>query len=172
MRKLHVLIVGLAVTAVAVAVPAIAIPGIAEAATYNEWQTEDGLCMGVMGGNTTPGTPVITWACDGTPNQFWGLDPNSGAPNTFLLRNEANPGECLSVFESATYIGAPLVIWPCKAVSDNRDQRWSLADAHSVAIYNFNSGLQVVPSGPQGSDVVQWDGRIPYFWTANDFVIS
>jgi hypothetical protein len=52
---------------------AIAHPGIAKAATYNEWQTTGGLCMGVQGGNMAPGTPIIIWACDGSNNQFWGM---------------------------------------------------------------------------------------------------
>jgi hypothetical protein len=130
--------------------------------------------MGVQGGNMTPGTAIITWACDGTPNQAWTPDANSGAPNYYLLRNEADPTECLSVFEKAMYNGAPLVIWPCKDFNDNQDQRWMLAAASGVnhfIIYNFNSGLLMLPSGSQGSQVVQWDGRAQYVWTAAGFVI-
>jgi hypothetical protein len=78
--------------------------------------------MGVMGGNMAPGTAIITWACDGTSNQFWEFDEFTGTPGTFLLRNESNPGECLSVFQKATYAGAPLVIWPCKDSSDNQER--------------------------------------------------
>ncbi len=167
MRKLCVLIAMLAATAVALAVH----PGIAKAATYNKWLTRDGLCMGVQGGNMTPGTAIIAWTCDGSPNQSWALDANSGAPNYFLMRNEANPSECLSVFQMATYNGAPLVIWPCKDFSDNQDQRWSLAAAPSgiindFIVYNFNSGLLMLPLGSQGSQVVQWDGRAQYVWTS------
>lgn len=169
MRKLRRLIAGLAVTAAALAV---AHPGIARAAVYNEWQTEDGLCMGVMGGDMEPGTAIITWACDGTSNQFWEFDTDSGAPNTFLLRNSASPGECLSVFQKATYVGAPLVIWPCKGFNDNQDQRWSRSDFPHDPIYNFNSGLQIVPSGPQGSAVVQQDLGTLYFWADTDFVFT
>jgi hypothetical protein len=163
MRKLRLfiaLIAGLGATAAA-----LAHPGIAKATDYTEWTTPDGLCMGVTGGNMGPGTAVITWACDGTDNQFWAMDPNSGAPNTFLLKNLADPTECLSVFNKAQYLGAPLVIWPCKDVSDNEDQRWSRANLPKAPIYNFYSGLQILPSGPQGSAVVQWDGRVPYSWT-------
>ena len=167
MRKIRLLIAGLAVTAVALAV---AHPGTAKAANYTEWVTTDGLCMGVQGGNMAPGTTIITWACDGTNNQFWAMDFNSGAPNTFLLRNLANSSECLSVFNKALYLGAPLVIWPCKAFNDNQDQRWQRADAFSVPIYNFNSGLQILPSGSQGSAIVQWDGRVPYPWKAMGLV--
>lgn len=170
MRKLRALIAGLAAIAIALAV-ALTVPEVAKAASYNEWQT-NGLCMGVQGGNMTPGTAIITWACDDSLNQFWGLDTNSGAPNYFLLRNEADPSECLSVFQKSANIGAPLVIWPCKAVSDNQDQRWSLATAPSTVIHNFNSGLQIVSSNTQGSAVVQWDIRIPYFWMPMDFVIG
>jgi galactose oxidase len=168
MRKLRVLIAGVAVTAAA----ALVHPGIAHATTYNEWQTENGLCMGVQGGDMTPGTAIITWACDGTPNQHWTLDWFSGASNYFLLRNEANPNECLSVFEKAQYLGAPLVIWPCKDFSDNQDQRWSVSNAPSTFIINYNSGLMVIPNGSgQGATVMQWDGRAQYYWSPADFQV-
>jgi hypothetical protein len=164
MRKLRLLIALMA--GLAVAALALANAGTAKASNYTEWVTPDGLCMGVTGGNMTPGTTIITWNCDGTNNQFWAMDFNSGSPNTFLLRNLADPTQCLSVFNKATYLGAPLVIWPCKAFSDNQDQRWSRATAFSAPIYNFNSGLQVLASGSQGSAIEQWDGRVPYSWTA------
>ena len=159
MRKLRLLIglmAGLAVAAVV-----LAHPGAAKAANYTEWVTTDGLCIGVTGGNMTPGTTVITWACDGTNNQYWAMDFNSGAPNTFLLRNLADPTQCLSVFNKALYLGAPLVIWPCKAFSDNQDQRWQRADAFSVPIYNFNSGLQILPSGPKARRSNSGTARFP-----------
>jgi hypothetical protein len=70
------------------------------------------------------------------------------------------------VFNKSLYPGAPLVIWPCKAFNDNQDQRWSRADAFSVPIYNFNSSLLILTSGPQGSAIVQWDTRALYPWKA------
>lgn len=94
----------------------------------------------------------------------------AGAPNAFLLKNLADPTECLSVSNKALYLGAPLVIWPCKAFNDNQDQRWQRADAFSAPIYNFYSGLQILPGGfmppGQGAAIVQWDGRVPYPWKA------
>jgi hypothetical protein len=172
MRKLRLLIALIAGLALAVAL-AVAHPGIAQAyAQYNEWTTPDGLCMGVQGGNMTPGTAIISWTCDDSNNQFWGMDFNSGAPNYFLLRNLANPSECLSVLNKATNIGAPLVIWGCKKVSDNQDQRWQRADAYSVPIFNFNSSLQILPSGGKGSVIEQWDDRIAYPWVGMDFVLA
>lgn len=165
-RRLIALAAGLAAAAAV-----LAHPGTARAANYNAWQGPDGLCMGVQGGNMAPGTDVIAWTCEDTPNQFWALDANSGAPNYYLMRNEANPSECLSVLQMATYNGAPLVIWPCKDFSGNQDQRWSLAGAPSghindFIIYNFNSGLLMLPLGSLGSQVVQWDGRAQYVWTS------
>jgi hypothetical protein len=76
------------------------------------------------------------------------------------------------VFEKAQYLGAPLVIWPCKNFSDNQDQRWSVANAPSTFIINYNSGLMMIPSGPQGSDIIQWDGRAQYYWSPMDFVVT
>ena len=171
MRRLSVLIAGLAVAAAALAVP-----GTARAANYNEWQTGNGLCMGVQGGDSqvvaNNPAPIITWACDGTSNQFWSEDLNSGAAGYVLLRNGANPSECLSVLQMAQNIGAQLVIWQCKVLSQNQDQRWSIADAPTSFIINYNSGLMAIPSGSgQGANVVQWDGRAQYHWSRADFVI-
>jgi hypothetical protein len=170
MRKIRVLIAGLAVAAVALAVP-----GTAHAANYNEWLTGNGFCMGVQGGDSqvviNNPAPIITWACDGTNNQFWSEDTNSGAPGYVLLRNGANHNFCLSVNGMATNLGAQLVIWQCKDSSQNQDQRWAIADAPSTFIINYNSGLMVIPWGSQeGANVVQWDGRAQYHWSPQDFV--
>ena len=121
--------------------------------------------MGVQGGNMTPGTAIIDWTCDGSLNQLWTADPFSGATGAYLLRNAANPTECLSVFQKETTMRAPLVIWPCKDVSDNQDQRWSIAST-IAPIYNWASGLQILPSGGQGSQIWLWDSRVPYVWRA------
>lgn len=165
MRKLLMLIAGLAVTALALVVP-----GTAKATQFNTWMTPDGLCMGVQGGNMTPGTAVIDWTCDGSLNQLWALDGNSGAPGSWLFRNAANTTECLSVFQMETTMRAPLVIWPCKDQSNNQDQRWTIAPlATTLPIYNWASNLQIVPSGGQGSQLWLWDSRIPYNWTAGNF---
>ena len=165
MRKLLVLIPGLAAI-----IFALVVPGTAKATQYNTWRNPEGLCMGVQGGNMTPGTPIIDWTCDGSLNQMWALDGNSGQPGTWLLRNAADSAECLSVFQMETTMRAPLVIWPCKDFTTNQDQRWQIAPlSSSVPIYNWASGLQIVPSGTQGSQLWLWDSRVPYDWTAGNF---
>ena len=164
MRKLLILIAGLAVTTLALVVP-----GTAKATQFLTWSNPDGLCLGVQGGNMTPGTPIIDWTCDGSPNQLWGFDSNSGASGSDLIRNAADPTECLSVFQMETTMRAPLVIWPCKDQSNNQDQRWNIAAIASVPIYNWASGLQILPSGGQGSQIWLWDSRVPYKWTPAGF---
>ena len=165
MRKLLMLIAGLAVSALALVVP-----GTAKATQFNTWANPQGLCMGVQGGNMTPGTAIIDWTCDGSLNQLWALDGNSGAPGSWLFRNAADTTECLSVFQMETTMRAPLVIWPCKDFSINQDQRWTIAPlATTLPIYNWASGLQITPSGGQGSQLWLWDSRVPYKWTAGNF---
>ncbi len=170
MRKLSVLIAGLAVAA------ALAFPGTAHAASYNEWLSGDGLCMGVQGGDNqvvaNNPAPIITWACDSSYNQLWSEDLNSGAAGYVLLRNGANPNECLSVLQMSPDIRAQLVIWQCKDPSQNQDQRWSIADAPTSSFINYNSGLMALPlESGQGADVVQWDVRgAQYQWSRADFV--
>jgi hypothetical protein len=167
MRKLRVLIAGLTVTTAALAV---AVPGTAKAANYNNWITANGLCMGVMGGNMNPGTAIISWPCDNSLNQDWSMDTNSGAPNTYLLRNGRDHTECLSVLNKSINPNAPLVIWPCKSNNDNQDQRWYIADAPQTQIINFNSQLQIAPAGGQGWPIEQWNGRASVLWSPIDFV--
>ena len=165
MRKLLIFIAGLAATALALAVP-----GTAKATQFNTWQTPQGLCMGVQGGNMTPGTAIIDWTCDGSLNQLWTEDPNSGQPGYYLIENAANTTECLSVFQMETTNGAPLVIWPCKDQSSNQDQRWQAPLFTNIfPLRNSASNLQVVPSGGQGSQLGLWDSRIPFYWDAADF---
>lgn len=168
MRKLLMLIAGLAATTLALVVP-----GTAKAAVFNTWSTFNGaLCMGVQGGNMTPGTAVIAWTCDGSLNQQWTADPNSGQPGYYLIENAANTSECLSVFQMETTNGAPLVIWPCKDQSSNQDQRWSIVPLETNIMPLRNSAapsLQIVPSGGQGSQLGLWDSRIPFYWVAYNF---
>jgi len=165
MRKLLILIAGLAATTLALVVP-----GTAKATSFNTWANPSNLCLGVYGGDMTPGTAIIDWTCDGSLNQLWALDPNSGAPGSYLFRNAANTSECLSVFQMETTMRAPLVIWPCKDQSSNQDQRWNVAvGAGTAPIYNWASGLQILPSGGQGSQIWLWDSRVPYKWTAGSF---
>ncbi len=40
---------------------------------YNEWANySSGLCLSVSGGSTGNGASVISWKCQGTPDQWWG----------------------------------------------------------------------------------------------------
>jgi hypothetical protein len=165
MRKLLILIAGLAVTTLALVVP-----GTAKATQFNTWTNPDGLCMGVQGGNMTPGTAIIVWTCDGSLNQLWALDANSGANGAYLFRNAANTTECLSVFQMETTMRAPLVIWPCKDVSNNQDQRWDIPPlATTLPLRNWASNLVITPSAGFGSQLWLWDGRVNYPWTAGNF---
>jgi hypothetical protein len=77
------------------------------------------------------------------------------------------------VDRKSTSAGAHLVIWPGKNVSDNQDQRWSIADAPTAAIINFNSGSQILPGGNrQGAEVIQGNNQVPFLWSRDNFVIS
>jgi hypothetical protein len=92
-------------------------------------------CLGALGGNMTDGTPVVTWACNGHPDQKWEVD---GIPGTGLtqIRNAKDPGMCLGVLAAATSNGANLVIWECNR---SLDQEWSFSP--------FNSGIVNGPAG-------------------------
>jgi hypothetical protein len=78
--------------------------------TLHNYQT--GLCLGVKGGTPTPGTPLITWHCDGSANQRWtrgyatkgGHVPliNGVGPDRCLVTGNANNGTAATIDSCAS----------------------------------------------------------------------
>jgi hypothetical protein len=64
-----------------------------------------GWCLGVEGGYLDPGTPVITWDCDGTDSQRWTYDPEQGVLSNAL-------GNVLDVEWGNLSAGQPVWTWP------------------------------------------------------------
>jgi len=100
--------------------------------TYWMKSYADGACLDASGGGTTPGTPVITWRCNGGANQEWYEQQDGYGRET--LRNAAS-GLCLDISGASTANGASLILWNCNngwnQVWDSKDPQWG------GACYNF-----------------------------------
>jgi hypothetical protein len=75
------------------------------------------LCLDASGQGTSPGTKVITWACNGQTNQQWNVNANGTITS-------AQSGLCLDVTGAATANGTPVALWTCNGGSN---QQWSLS---------------------------------------------
>src|ERR1044072_4721750 len=68
------------------------------------------------GSQTTPGTPLIIWSCDGRPTQMWRQNSDGSITG-------ARSGSCLDVNESGTANGTAVILWTCNGQSN---QKWSV----------------------------------------------
>ena len=65
---------------------------------------------------TTPGTKVQTWSCNGQSNQQWILNSNGTITGV-------QSGLCLDVTGASTADGTPAELWTCNGGSN---QQWTL----------------------------------------------
>ena len=70
-------------------------------------------CLDAYNQGTVAGTRVITWSCNGQPNQRWTVVADGSVRNA---------GLCLNVERSGTTNGSRLVLWTCNG---QPNQRWS-----------------------------------------------
>jgi hypothetical protein len=70
-------------------------------------KVDPNMCLGLAASNVTNGTAIITYHCDGTPNQDWSL---SSVETGDRLTTGANPNKCLTY--DSIYQGH-VVIWDC-----------------------------------------------------------
>ncbi len=132
-------------------------------------------CLGVLGGNMTNGTPVVTWTCNGHADQTWVINGVPGQSQT-TIRNSQNPNKCLGVLAAATSDGSSLVIWDCNG---KPDQEWGLIPYNNqrngpfgcFTIQNFNASSKVMGvlggNPTDGAQAVLWDpimGHLDQAW--------
>lgn len=103
------------------------------------WQNaQTGHCMGVAGGDVTPGRAIISWPCNGNSDQTWIADqvggPYADGSADFVLRDGTNHNKCLSIGGMVLKERQPLVIWDCKPLSAYSDQVWRLSHSSEAGI--------------------------------------
>ncbi|HEY0494298.1 MAG TPA: ricin-type beta-trefoil lectin domain protein [Kutzneria sp.] len=74
------------------------------------------LCLDANGQGTSPGTRVITWACNGQANQQWRINADGSVRGV-------QSGLCLDVSGGATGNGALVQLWTCNG---QPNQQWRL----------------------------------------------
>lgn len=123
-------------------------------------------CLGVQGGNMTNGTHIVSWTCNGHPDQTWEI---TGAPgnNISTIRNSQDTSKCLGVQASATGNGSILVIWDCNGHTDQNwiFQPWTADNRNGpfgcFNIENQNAAPKVLGiqggSPADGAQAVIWD---------------
>src|SRR5690349_19824041 len=63
-------------------------------------------CLGVLNGDMTNGTPVVSFTCNGHPDQAWEITNPPGGNTTTSVRNSKDPSKCLGVLASGTSNGS------------------------------------------------------------------
>jgi ricin-type beta-trefoil lectin protein len=134
-------------------------------ATFEEVNWESGLCLGLAGGSSAPGTDAVLWNCNGHPDQQWSIRSTTTNSLGFKFDQfESNDGAlCLGVAGGSTAEGAKLVGWTCDG-TDHEDQWWRVqpvgcGDQYNDAFQNLKDGWVMGTQGgnlTEGTDVVQW----------------
>lgn len=88
--------------------------GIVESAYFNDQSEEHHMCLGVSGGVTNPGQPLIIWQCNGNPDQNWSIIPAStfglNAPGCFVFQTA--DGDLAGVAAGTMTNGTNVIQWP------------------------------------------------------------
>jgi hypothetical protein len=160
----------------------IAAPASADSIIFKNYVNE-GICMGVSGANTTPGTPIIVWQCQkNTPNQEWAVENlvdyfgleeipnmtelnNLGGSYTSVLFGWSYQG-CLDTQDGEAGNGAQLILSGCSGqIDEGFSLVWVTNDSSGNACYHIvdaKSGRLVGVSGGSqyvrnGTRVILWD---------------
>ncbi len=149
-------------------------PTAASAYTYHEFLNNNspdnqGMCLGITGGDMTNGTKAVLWQCYNQPtvhpDQYWTETPayDSLPDRPFsLLRNLKNFNKCLDVRSDVQ--GTQLVIWDCNGGggeewSPQSDGSWvsysSLRYDDSLMVF----GVKSAATG-NGASIVLWNYQI------------
>ncbi|WP_327064367.1 RICIN domain-containing protein [Kitasatospora sp. NBC_01302] len=119
----------------------------ASAASGNQLQNQNGVCLGSQNGAND--THAIVWGCNGNPDQTWHGVYVGGAIN--IVNGN---GQCLGVNDSDQ-----AMVWDCNG---NSDQRWTWGPANAWGtVINANGACL----GTQGG--VSAPGTYAIIWGCN-----
>ena len=108
-----------------------------------------GKCVDVAGGNSTSGTSVQLWDCNGTSAQSWTVAPNGTLQAL---------GKCLDIIGNGTAPGTKIQLWDCDGVGG---QQW--VPQANGSLRNPQSGLCL--DDPSGNTA---NGTQLQVWTCNN----
>ncbi|HEY2516358.1 MAG TPA: ricin-type beta-trefoil lectin domain protein [Polyangiaceae bacterium] len=108
-----------------------------------QFHDANGGCLDLPNGNTTNGTKLQIWSCDGDGvNQTWYMDPGGA------IHFGADASKCLDLPNGSQVNNARLQIWDCDNGS-SQDQQWA---------YGASGTLQKITSGVAGKCVELLNG--------------
>ncbi|MGQ4416214.1 lectin [Streptomyces sp. SAS_269] len=102
-----------------------------------------GKCLDVAGANSTDGTPVQLYDCNGTAAQQWTV----GGDGTVRAL-----GKCLDVTGNSTADGAKAQLWSC---TGGANQKWTVSAAHDIVNPQADKCLDVTGNNPANGTRVQ-----------------
>merc|ERR1740117_1303995 len=107
------------------------------------------LCLDLPGGDTTQGTALWMWECNGGESQRWVFD-------SYQLRYGADESKCVDAGDTSN--GNQAVLWECNGYPQ---QDWSY-DSDASRIYLSNTGTCMDFYADQ-----QWNGQPVHTWECN-----
>ncbi len=95
-----------------------------------------GLCLGVAGGSTASGAPIVQLTCDGSASQTWTLIDVGGGYHRLQL---GHSGKCLDIEAASPDALAPALQWDCHG---GTNQQFTVdVDQPSSSLVARHSGL-------------------------------
>jgi hypothetical protein len=85
-----------------------------------------GKCLDLTGLNTTNGTAIEIWTCNGGQNQRWTMFPDG------TIRTAMNSNKYLDLSNGNTADLTKLDIWDCNGPMGSSNQRWQLNNDNTV----------------------------------------
>lgn len=102
-----------------------------------------GRCLDDPAGNTTNGTQMIIWDCNGGTNQRW----------TYTSANQLQVlGKCLDAYNNGTTAGTNVVIWDCNG---GANQQWLLNADGTITGVQSGLCLDVTGAGTANGTLVE-----------------
>ncbi len=125
--------------------------------TYRIVNRNSAKALRPLGGNTTPGTPVVQYSLQNLPGELWQVEEVS--PGKYTIKHLSS-GLFADISDASTLEGAANIIWN-KKINDNANQQWRLLDQQDgyFHIVNVNSGLNLDISGASldnDAACIQW----------------
>ncbi|HEV8569403.1 MAG TPA: RICIN domain-containing protein [Actinoplanes sp.] len=111
-------------------------------------------CLDVYDNQTTPGTKIEIWDCNGGANQSW-TPTSAGELRTY------DGTQCLDAAGAGTTSGTPVLLWPCHG---GANQQWRLNPDGTVT--GVQSGLCLDVTGGDTA-TARANGTAIELWTCN-----
>lgn len=110
------------------------------------------LCLDASGGQTSLGSKVVVWACNGGVNQQWQVNGDGSVTGV-------QSGLCLDVTGGSTANGALVELWTC---TGGANQQWTLnggSGGRSLSSFQRNSSGALTDSKPDAATTTCRDCR-------------